>query len=368
MTRRLHRFSGHVVYTPADIAEWTVTRPGYPALNAVIDIGRSCTTPGAAIPVAILAKLRDDSVWAKSMAVLAATTGDPAMTTRIGALHNNLDLYQVTRSWVADPVTETQRLNCAWIVCNMLTAAALIGYVPSTGFETFLRDACFPILDWKQNGNWHAVFAAAKLAIAALLRDAALWATARAYFDLRLPQSIYLGVDGPTVPLMRGTSGALSTSTTTAQWGAQYHAGASAQVDATLAVSSKGLPFPDGTNAERLNDHGHVNLALGGWVHAARTILAQGDTLAPGQRERIVALANYHATRVLPYLQAGIHVAPWPAGGAGGQEYKQAWLPARRFAAGDAGPALTAICAHPAVTGYPPAGANHLTAEIFADT
>jgi len=71
-------------------------------------------------------------------------------------------------------------------------------------------------------------------------------------------------------------------------------------------------------DAERLRDFGHVNMGLESWVHAARTILAQGETLEAQAYDRLLASADYHSGRVLEHLQTGIFPAPEPVNGTGG--------------------------------------------------
>lgn len=361
-----------VVFTQAEINAWaTGTEYDRLAATGMANVSRTLQNPTTQISLAQLAACRDDSVWAKVQAVLWAIDG---AAPRLAAIEAYLDSYIGVTSWERNTSNETQRLNSAWILDNMTQAASIIGYV-DTGFYDFLVDASWhpedtsqsgaTTLDWPLNPNWHASFAAAKLGIAALVGDTTLWATARQYFRTRLGQSIYHSAyDGPSIKPLRNDAGSISSVNTVNHWGGTWSV---PQVSSPTFTAT----FPDGTNAERLRDHGHVCMSYGAWVHGARTILAQGEMLTAEEYDRLEAGINYHASRVLPYFEDGTQVAPWPTGngtnGLGGGNASQSWYGSLALLGGDASADLIAICAQDEVVSYPPAGANHMVAERMTD-
>ena len=129
---------------------------------------------------------RDESVYLKVQAVLWAADGNAARRNKIVALLNDL---RAVASFQWDSV-EQYRLVAGWAATNLAQAAAIVGY-SDPGFRHFLVQVCYPILDWTGGPNWHASFADSKLAIAAYVGDAALWADAKAYFYRRIAQQIY---------------------------------------------------------------------------------------------------------------------------------------------------------------------------------
>jgi hypothetical protein len=102
-------------------------------------------------------------------------------------------------------------------------------------------------------------------------------------------------------------------------------------------------------------------------MHGARTILAQGDALEQHAYDRLHAAYAHHGDRVLTYLNTGSIPAPVPTQGDGGGSLNQAWFGARALFDSNTPADVLALCNHDDVTGYPPAGANHLVAEPFAD-
>ena len=108
-------------------------------------------------------------------------------------------------------------------------------------------------------------------------------------------------------------------------------------------------------------------MGLGGWMHGARTILAQNDRLEPQARDRLLAAYAHHADRVLTYLTTGDIPDPQTSQGDGGGSLKQAWFGARVLFGDDTPADVLTLCGHDEVTSYPAAGANHLVAEAFAD-
>lgn len=379
-----YRVMPGVVYTQADIHGWS-TGIQYDRLAASPggNLGRSITTPGATILVSQLAALRDDSVWAKCQAVLWAVDGNPA---RLAAVRAYLDRYRTVTHWQrADNIevpgnnTQTQRLNAAWILDNMTQAASIIGYSDSAWLNTFLIGACLKpgaplataLLDWTGNGNWLTTMAAARLGIAVHADDKALWDQQRAYFAKRLRNCVYHSTyDGNfIVPLLNPDTNTLMTGTTLSHW----NTGATQVVANGDGTFSPSVTMPDGTNCERRRDHGHVCLGLGGIVHAAFTIRAQGEALTLEEYDRIKAALNYHAARMLPYFQSGAQTGdprypgdPWPASGLGGPEYQQSYFPSKRLLGVDASLALQSLVVQGPVFNYSASGANHLVAEMLA--
>lgn len=352
-----------VVYTQTVIDSWAAGSE-YDRLNAAISEGRTLQNPGSQVTLAQLSACRDDAVWAKGMAVLYAVDADP---TRLAALQRYFGYYHSVTGWEVDTGTQTQRLNAAWILDNMTQAAGIVGYSHAS-FDSFLLDVCLlpgaamadALLDWNLNPNWHGGFAAARLGIASHLGDVGLFADAWDYFSLRLSQSIYHSAyDGGTVVPLRNEAGSILNQSTQNHWNQQ-----GTQINASYEPV---IAMPDGTNAERTRDHGHVSLGLGSFTHGALTILASGRTERAEDRDRLVTAWNYHASRMLPYFQTREQVAPWPGNGVGGPEYQQGWFPAVRYCGADASTDLLDVIGESEVATYSASGANNLCAEMLAD-
>lgn len=125
--------------------------------------------------------------------------------------------------------------------------------------------------------------------------------------------------------------------------------------------------FPDGVNAERMRDLGHVSMGLGAFMHAARTVLEQGDVLEPHAYARLREAYGHHGFRVLTYLETGTIPEPDTIQGDGGNALKQGWFGACKLFGHDTPADVLSLCGHEEVTGFAAAGANHLVAEAFAD-
>ncbi|GIH07954.1 hypothetical protein Rhe02_60210 [Rhizocola hellebori] len=354
---------GHPVYTRAEIDAWSTGSAEYTRLAGswAGNVNRDYAPFGPEISSVERDVFRDESVYIKVQAVLWATDGNAARRNKVIALFN--DLRGVT-SFQWDSV-EQYRLVAGWSATNLAQAAAIIGYSDS-GFRRFLVSVCYPIMDWPGNPNWHASFADSKLAIAAYVGDPALWADAKAYFYQRIAQSIYHATyDGNKVRPLLNASGSPSISATRNHWGGGW--GESANQINTDLTPINPAQFPNGTNAERTRDLGHVSMGLGAWMHGARTILAQGNTLEAHARDRLRAAYAHHAQRVLAYLNTGVIPAPATARGDGGEAYLMAWFGACRLFGANTPAEVQTLCRHGQVTGRPAAGANHLVAEAFAD-
>jgi hypothetical protein len=352
---------GFPVYTRAEIDAWSTRSPEYARLAGswAGNVERPHAEYGTEISSVERDVLKDESGYMKVQAVLWAADGDDARREKVIAMLD--ELGEVT-SWQWDEV-EQYRLVAGWACTNLAQAAAIIDH-HDPALERFLVDECYPILDWSNGGNWHGSFADSKLAIAAYIGDEALWADAVAYFQLRIAQSIYHSAhDGEgIVPLVDG-EGDPNVGLTRNHWGGTWGA---TQINEDFTPIDPEL-FPDGTNAERTRDLGHVSMGLGAWMHGARTILAQNAPLAPHARDRLLAAYAHHADRVLTYLTTDVIPEPDTTQGDGGGSLNQAWFGARALFEGDTPADVLTLCDHPDVTSYPPAGANHLVAEAFAD-
>ncbi len=255
--------------------------------------------------------------------------------TRKSNVEQGLSKFKTVTSIEWDRV-EQWRLISGWSCTNLAVAAEIVDYRDAQ-FQRFLRDVCYPIMDWWGGGNWHASFADSKLAIAAYLGDAELWADAKAYFYERIKQSFYHSkYDGNKIypmhsedrfwvnqdgtrsvePRIHTTPGTPRLNQTQQQWSGH---GLPSQVngDYTYNTASYGLAT-NGMNAEQLRDYGHVNMGLAAWAHGARTILAQGEKLEQHAYDRLLEGYSYHADRVLYYAQTGTHKAPVVQKGDGG--------------------------------------------------
>ncbi len=354
---------GYPVYTRAQIDAWAAGSAEYTRLAGswAGNVNRAYEPFGTEISSVERDVFRDQSVYLKVQAVLWAADGNAARRSKVIALLN--DLRGVT-SFQWDSV-EQYRLVAGWSATNLAQAAAIVGYSDS-GFRRFLVSVCYPIMDWPGNPNWHASFADSKLAIAAYVGDAALWADAKAYFYKRIAQSIYhASYDGNKVRPLLNANGTPSIGATRSHWGGGWGESAQ-QINTDLTPINPAL-FPSGTNAERTRDLGHVSMGLGAWMHGARTILAQGNALEAHARDRLRAGYAHHAQRVLAYVNTGVIPAPATARGDGGEAYLMAWTGACTLFGASTPADVQTLCRHAQVTGRPAAGANHLVAEVFAD-
>ena len=352
---------GYPVFTQAEIDAWSTGSAEYARLAGswAGNVSRSHSSWGPEISSAERDVFRDESVYLKVQAVLWAADENPARRAKVIAM---LEELEEVASFQHDAV-EQYRLVAGWACTNVAQAAAIVGY-RSAGLLRFLMDVCYPILDWPQGGNWHASFADSRLAIAAYAGDPDLWADARAYFHLRIAQSIYHSTyDGDAVNPLLDDEGVPRVGATKSHWGASFGAG---QINDDFTPVDPAR-FVDGTNAERTRDLGHVSMGLGGWMHGARTLLAQGDMLEPHARDRLLAAYAHHGHRVLTYITTGAIPDPQPARGDGGGALNQGWFGARVLFGDDTPADVLALCAHPDVRSFAAAGANHLVAEAFAE-
>ncbi len=354
---------GHPVYTQAEIDAWSTGSAEYTRLAGswAGNVNRAYAPFGTEISSVERDVFLDESVYLKVQAVLWAADGNAARRNKVVALLN--DLRGVT-SFQWDEV-EQYRLVAGWSATNVAQAAAIIGY-EDPGFRRFLVSVCYPLLDWPTGPNWHASFADAKLAIAAYAGDTALWADAKAYFYRRIAQSIYHAThDGDKVRPLLNANGTPAIGTTRTHWGGEW--GASAHQINTDLTPIRPAQFPNGTNAERTRDLSHVSMGLGAFMHGARTILAQGDTLEAPARDRLHAAYAHHAQRVLAYMNTGTIPAPTPVRGDGGDGYLMAWFGACTLFGSGTPADVQTLCRHARVLGRRPSGDNHLVAEAFAD-
>lgn len=273
-----------------------------------------------------------------------------------------LDELREVTSWETDP-GEQYRLVAGWSCTNLAQAAAIVDY-EDPEFTRFLVDVCYPLLDWTNGPNWHASFADSRLAIAVYVGDLALWEDAKAYFYQRIAQSIYHSAyDGNQVKPLVNAEGVPQVGLTLLHWGGGVEA---AQINSDFTPVDPAT-FPDDVNAERMRDLGHVSMGLGAFMHAARTILAQGETLEPHAYDRLREAYAHHGSRVLYYLETGDLPDPQPVQGDGGSALKQGWFGARKLFKDDTPAVVVELCNHDEVKSFAAAGANHLVAEAFAD-
>jgi hypothetical protein len=352
---------GYPVYSQDEIDAWSTSSPQYTRLASswAGNVDRPHTSYGTEISSVERDLLKDESGYMKVQAVLWAADAIPERRTKVATM---LDELRGVESWQTD-AGEQYRLVAGWACTNLAQAAAITHY-QDPAFTTFLVDTCYPILDWTNGPNWHASFADSRLAIAAYVGDQALWEDAKTYFNQRIGQSIYHSAyDGNKVIPLLNSSGVPHVGLTTLHWGGGV--GASQINDDFTPVNPS--QFPDGVNAERMRDLGHVSMGLGAFMHAARTIRAQNETIEPHAWARLREAYAHHGNRVLAYLQTGVIPAPNTVQGDGGGALKQGWLGARKLFESDTPGDVVTLCTHPEVTGFAAAGANHLVAEGFAD-
>lgn len=359
---------GHPVYTRAWIDGWSTSDPGYTPLASSYggNNSRVITSYGTAITTTQRRNdLRDDSVYAKCQAALWAADGS---TTRRNKVIEVLEAVKNVTVYETQPGQDN--LVAGWFATNLCQAAAIVGYEDAS-FSSFLRDVIYPMLDWPTGGNWHASFADSRLAIAAYLKDPALWVDARSYLFFRLPQTIYHSAfDGSTVVPLRGgdwpqtQSQSPHLNRTQQHWGGVWGA---SQVGPGFAAVYEGVPLPDGCDAERVRDLSHPCMGLTAWQQALHTLIAQGDTIPAPIWDRIVAAADYHAQRVLHYENTGTMPDPAPVNGTGGN-LGFSWWGLRRLLGDDCPESVHLVLQTEAVTGLHPAGANHTVAERFCDS
>lgn len=399
-----------VVYTQADINAWGTSSAEYAAL-AGTGAGSLTTSSVRYTPVKFGTEidgpytddnselnlgLKDQSGYAKIQAVLWAADGNNVRREKVisylkeyGAVKSAVTGTNTSYEWDAK---EQYRLVSGWGCTNLAQAAEIISY-EDTEFKRFLKEECYPIMDWPTNPNWHASFADSKLAIAAYLGDTELWADAKRYYYERLKQSIFhptydtgnkvgiihqedkelspytypngLVVDSWVPPRIHTTSSPVHTSRTQAHWGSQ--------LDSTLALTK--APVVAGVNAERMRDLGHVNMSLGAWMHGLRTLKAQGESATPEYKEayaRVLAGYAYHSERVVHYINTGDenggqYLEPAPLQGNGGGSRFQSYYGAKKIFGSETPQSVLDALALPLVYNYARGGANHMVAERFAD-
>ncbi len=351
--------SPYPLYTKAEVDAWSTSNPQYARLAGswAGNVNRSYPSYGTQVSTANRDILRDESVYLKSEAVLWAADGNAARKTKIV---ERLNAMKNIRSWQWDSV-EQYRLVAGWALTNLAQAASIVGY-KDAGFTAFLR-ATYDIMDWPGANNWTASFADSKLAVAVYLGDAALYADAKSYFYTRLPQTAYVSkYDGNKVkPVLK--NGSADISATIRNWGGYFGA---PQVKSDLTFVNPSY-VTDGFNAETIRDLSHVSMGLGGWMHAALTIEAHGDTLSQEAYDRIRASYVLQAKRVLAYKNTGKFITPAPINGDGGAALNLGWYGARKLFGNDTPADVVTLLSHPDVTGSGAAGALHLSAEAFAD-
>lgn len=365
---------GYPVYSQAEIDAWSTSSSKYADLAAsssgsttrtIVDKGTSITTTTAR------SQVLSDSIYAKGAACLWAAD---ANTNRRNKVIEVLDSVKDVTVYASEAGQDN--LVAGWFTTNLCQAAAIIGY-SNAQFNTFLRDLIYDMLDWTTGGNWFASFADSRLAIAAYLEDEALWADAMAYFEFVIRQTIYHSdYDlGFVVPCRNGTwpaklTGSINTTRTINHWGGTF---GNPQIETDLVAEypagSPGTPFPDGTDCERLRDLSHVCFTQAAFMHACRTVLAQGETLPQHCYDRIRALYDYHGGRVLQYLNLGTVPNPQPLEVPldGGEAYHMSWHGAKKLFGIDTPQNVLDILAEPEVINFGAAGDLHMSAEAFAD-
>ncbi len=351
--------SRYPIYTASEVDAWSTTSAEYTRLAGswAGNVNRPYAAYGTQVSSVERDVLKDEAVYIKTQAVLWAADGNPARKTKVAAL---LDSMRSITSWQTDTV-EQYRLVAGWATTNLAQAAALIGYKDAQ-FTRFLVDVCYPIMTWPGANNWQASFADSKLAIAVYTGDAALYADAKAYFYLHLPQTAYHSAyDGNKVRPTTNAAGVASATDTIRSWGG-YWGAPQVKADYTFVNPSYVV---DGFNSETIRDLGHVSMGLGAWMHGARTIRAHGDVLQKEAYDRLRAGYALHAKRVLSYKNTGATGAPTTVKGTGGGD--QGWYGARKLFGSDTPADVVTLCNHPDVTGFASAGANHLVDEAFAD-
>ncbi len=391
-----------VVYTQAQIDAWSTSDPDYTALASKtlansysdytsykykpMDYGtqiNSAGNPNCGLysnPPSTACELndgfKDQSGYAKVQAVLWAADGIQGRKDKVIAYLNG---YKKVTSFEQDSA-EQRRLVAGWAVTNLVQAAEIVGYHDAE-FDNFLRYA-YGMMDWTANPNWHASFADSKLAIAAYLGDATLWADAKAYFYERIKQSFWHGShdvankpfpmhteDNGSATRLHAPPGTPKIGATQQHWGRDHDPSGVGQVkaDGTFDTARFGQPV-NGMNAERVRDLGHVNMGLSGWMHGARTIIAQGETLEQHAYDRLLTGYSYHSGRVLYFAQTNTFAAPVPFKGDGGGSRFMGYYGARKLFGAATPQSVKDMIARTEVnTTYAHTVSNHNVAEKFAD-
>lgn len=379
-----------VVYTQAEIDAWSTSNPEYSKLassgaaslsKTVWDFGADNVINSAGNPNCTNCDLntgyKDQSGYAKIQAVLWAADGNTARRDKAVAYLN--EYREIGASTNPKPFEDDSaqqyRLVSGWACTNLAQTAEIINYQDAS-FKSFLRK-CYEVMDWTSNPNWHASFADSKLAIAAYLGDATLWSDAKAYFYERIKQSFYHASydanakvnpmhseDNGNATRLHSGAGTPSSSNTVRHWGGQDGV---AQINSDYTFKTiYGAPV-NGMNAERMRDLGHVNLSLGAWMHAVRTIKAQGEQVEQHAYDRLLTGYSYHGTRVLGYLQTGSVPSPAPLKIDTSPDKLQAWYGARKLFGSATPRSVLDLLNRSDIQGKTAAGTNHLIAEQFTD-
>lgn len=275
---------------------------------------------------------------------------------------------------------EQHRLVLGWCIPNWCKAASIVGY-KDPGFERFLRSVALPLLNWTGVTNWTASFSEAKGCVAVYLEDPALYAEFKRYFYERISQNIYSTVhdnglinplhseDGQSGPL-HAAPGTPHLTKTLNTWYGNPLAGATNPTKITAVyrrgpANMIGKPFADGAGTEDLRDLGHSAMGNAANLHAARIIVATGDTLDASVYDRLRAAYDNLAKRVLYYAKNNKYMDPVPSGGHGGGARFMGWYEAKAFFGDDTPAAVLELLTRQEVTSIIP-GANHTVAGALA--
>lgn len=262
----------------------------------------------------LVASKQDDLQYLASFvrvqADLYAIDGDPKRKARIErGLHALSTIVNIEQDAAAQYV-----LALGWSCVNLTYAAAMVDY-RSDGFEWFLR-TCYRLLNRNGASNVQASCADSRLAIAVYLKDPALYANARQYFEWVVKACIYhRRYDGDKVTMLHKvvpdgsadpwTVTKPDTALTRREWGSLILPDFSARF-------TNGTPVPDGWTPEDDRDPSHANMLRVALRNAADTIEANGDTLKPHERDRINAALDLQATRTVAWLKSGMKTWPYP--------------------------------------------------------
>lgn len=193
---------------------------------------------------------------------------------------------------------EVAKLYCGWSVPIWCRAIDLLRRrnIDVSGFVNMLRDVVYPQLDWAGAGNPILSLADARLQLAVILKDGAMFQEAINYLNYRISGSFGMASDSqiqrrptdyyyPTLPEVGGTFIAghgIDTDDETAQWWFFD--------DASSAV------WIDGLGKETGRDISHLIMGLAAIGNAFETAYYSGVDLYALHQARIVKALELHAS------------------------------------------------------------------------
>lgn len=317
----------------AQTAAWAQMRDARPDVSPIRASRLPFLSPDyvTAVPTPVLPTTQgqafvDDMTASYAQALEWSRTGDAAWRDRA---IRTLSAWSGLQS-IAPDTARNDKLWAGWGISIGARAVSLLGGHDPT-VAMFVRVAgggpSWPVIDHPQGSNWMSTHSEARLGLAVLLRDRALFDREVARFRRIAPYVVWLASDGPMTPLP-------GMNLTQHLWGATAPT--------------------DGEPIELRRDLGHTMMGLAALVNAAHTATLQGVDLLTEHRTRIVRGYERLAVEVRAVLDGTRALRPQD-----GQGWRSGWP----VALSAYGSAAMPTSAHVAARTAPPARALHMAFE-----